>query len=206
MTRVAITGHRGLPAATERLVDAALRAEIAGSPGDLVGLSCLADGADTLFAKAVLDGGGSLVAIVPAARYRDGLPAAHHPAYDALLARAVEVIRLDHVESTGDAHLAASLVMLGRADRLLAIWDGLPARGHGGTADVVRAARDAGLPVTIVWPHGAARELGPSAWGVGSAAIRWHRGRVSAELGKPPLPDVHLGAFARPGDDVRVGA
>lgn len=155
--RFAVTGHRGLPRETAELVDAALREEIGGTSG-LVGVSCLADGADALFAQAVLDRGGRLVAIVPAAQYRDGLPAEHHPVYDALLARAAEVVRLDHVESTSQSHMDAGLAMLDRADRLLAVWDGLPARGYGGTADVVDAARDRGLPITVVWPEGARRD------------------------------------------------
>lgn len=160
MTRLAITGHRGLPADTARLVDAALRAEVArhAADGALIGVSALADGADALFARAVLDLGGSLAAIVPAAKYRDGLPAEHHATYDALLADAAEVISLDHVESDSEAHMAASLRMLNESDHVLAVWDGHPARGYGGTADVVRAAREHGIPVTIVWPDGAARE------------------------------------------------
>lgn len=159
MTRLAITGHRGLPKTTTRLVDSALRAQLATySPTDLVGYSCLADGADSLFAQAVLDHGGRLTVIVPAAQYRDGLPEEHHPVYDALLAQASNVIRLDHVESTAQAHMDASLRMIDEADRLLAVWDGQPARGFGGTADVVQAAQQHGTPVTIIWPHGARRD------------------------------------------------
>jgi len=48
--------------------------------------------------------------------------------------------------------------MLAEADELLAAWDGKPARGYGGTADVVDAARDQGIPVTVVWPTGAMRD------------------------------------------------
>ncbi len=86
MTRLAITGHRGLPPATEKLIDTALRHELArrAGGGDLVGLSCLADGADSLFARALLDAGGTLIVIVPAAEYRAGLPEEHHATYDAL--------------------------------------------------------------------------------------------------------------------------
>ncbi len=157
MTRLAITGHRGLPRETEQLVDTALREEIAGTPA-VVGLSCLADGADSLFAQAVLDQRGELVVIVPAARYREGLPEEHHPVYDALLARASDVVRLDHVESTSQSHMDASIDMIERADRLVAVWDGKPARGYGGTADIVDAARDRGLPVTVIWPEGARRD------------------------------------------------
>jgi len=36
--------------------------------------------------------------------------------------------------------MRASEHMLTLADELLAIWDGKPARGHGGTADVAAAA------------------------------------------------------------------
>lgn len=157
MTKLAITGHRGLPGETEQLVDAALREEIAGIR-EVVGVSCLADGADTLFARSVLDHGGVLIAIVPAARYREGLPEEHHPAYDALIARASEVVRLNHVESTSESHMDASLDMLNRADRLVAVWDGEPARGYGGTADIVEAARDRELPITVIWPEGARRD------------------------------------------------
>jgi hypothetical protein len=35
---------------------------------------------------------------------------------------------------------------------LVAIWDGKPARGLGGTGDVVRYAQEKGTAVSIVWP------------------------------------------------------
>jgi hypothetical protein len=159
MVRLAITGHRLLPAETETLIDQALREEVARHKGDeLVGISAIADGADSLFAQAVLDAGGSLVAIIPAQEYRGGLPDDHHAIYDALLSQASHVIALDYVQSNSDAHMDASLRMLDEADQLIAVWDGQPARGYGGTADVVDAARKRGLPVTIVWPDGAKRD------------------------------------------------
>jgi hypothetical protein len=157
--RIAITGHRGLPADTERLVDQAIREQVAAYEGrDLVGVSNLADGADQLFAKAVLDAGGQLEVIIPAARYRDGLPESAHASYDALLSQASSVHRLDRIESTEEAHMEASRAMLDRADRLFAVWDGKPARGYGGTADVVAEARERGIPVTVIWPEGASRD------------------------------------------------
>nr|WP_219905315.1 hypothetical protein [Actinopolyspora mortivallis] len=138
-------------------MDTAIRQEIANL-SEIVGISCLADGADSLFARAVLDHGGELVVIVPAAQYREGLPEDHHSVYDALLARASEVVRLSHVESTSQAHMEASLEMLSRADRLLAVWDGKPARGFGGTADIVKAAEERELHTTVIWPQGARRD------------------------------------------------
>ncbi len=159
MTRLAVTGHRGLSESTAALVDVALRREISKRAvnGPLIGLSCIADGADALFAQAILDYGGTLQVIVPARKYRESLPKEHHSTYDALIAQAVETVQLDHVESDSQAHMDASLRMLQDADELLAIWDGQPARGYGGTADVIEAAHDRGIPVCVVWPLGAAR-------------------------------------------------
>jgi hypothetical protein len=159
MTRVGITGHRGLGADTTALVDAAIRRTLHPMAGtDLVGLTCLADGADAIFAQAVLDLGGTIDVVVPARRYRDSLPPAHHAAYDRLLASASDVHRLDHEEPDPAAHMAASVLMIGMVSQLVAVWDGEPARGYGGTADVVAEANRNGLAVTILWPAGATRD------------------------------------------------
>jgi len=157
--RIAFTGHRGLPSATASLVDAAIRAELSGRAGSVTGLSCLADGADQVFARAVLDLGGRIEAVVPAARYRRGLPARARSEFDLLLARAGAVHRLRYpAPATPAAHMAAGEFMLGRAGELWAVWDGRPARGYGGTADVVAHARDRGIPVLVIWPDGAHRD------------------------------------------------
>jgi hypothetical protein len=96
--------------------------------------------------------------IVPATRYREGLPAEHHPTYDRLLMAASAVHRLDYEESDSDAHMVASLRMIDMISKLLAVWDGRPARGYGGTADVVAAARQKGRSVVILWPEGSTRD------------------------------------------------
>ncbi|WP_460523658.1 hypothetical protein [Flindersiella endophytica] len=157
--KVAITGHRGLPPGTSQLVDAAIRAELRRcETDDLTGVSCLADGADQLFARAVLELGGRLEVVVPAADYRAVLPADCHADYDELLTSAQEVFRLSHRSSTSEAFMDASRLMLGYVDHLLAVWDGKPARGFGGTADVIQLAGDLGIEVTVLWPPGATRE------------------------------------------------
>ncbi len=156
--RVGITGHRGLTAEVaeqvQQLLDTALRD---CPPGELVAVSCLADGPDTWFAQAALELGGRLEAVVPAELYRDSLPDWHHAAYDALLSRAVVVHRTGLIASDPHAHMAGSEVLVGLADELLAVWDGKPARGYGGTADVVAYAGRMGVPVRVLWPLGAGR-------------------------------------------------
>ncbi|NRQ38050.1 hypothetical protein HII36_40410 [Nonomuraea sp. NN258] len=124
----------------------------------LTGLTCLADGADQIFARAVLEAGGELVVVVPARDYRDGLPGESWAAFDELLSRASKVHALDFVASTSEAYMAASVLMLDEAEVLFAVWDGRPARGYGGTADVVAEARERGIPVRVIWPEGARRD------------------------------------------------
>ena len=158
MTRIACTGHRGLPEPTRRLIDTAIREHLARHGPGLVGLSCLADGADQIFAQAILDTGGTLEAVVPAQRYRDELPAAAHPGYDSLLSQAATVHALPFTGSTAEAHMRASEHMLDLAGQLLAVWDGKPARGYGGTADVIAAARKRHMTVHVIWPPGATRD------------------------------------------------
>lgn len=142
MRLIGITGHRGLPAPTTRLVDQALRHTLSEYGTDLTGVTALADGADQLFARAVLDQGGRLEVIVPAARFRDGLPSESHAAYDDLIGQATRVHRLDFTESTSESHMAASELMISMVSELLAVWDQQPVRSYGGTADGVAHARD----------------------------------------------------------------
>jgi hypothetical protein len=156
--RIAISGHRGLSPATTALIDKGIRAALATEPPGFTGISNLADGADQIFARAVIDLGGTLEVIIPASEYRDGLPADAQPEYDSLLATAAIVRRLPFTESSSESHMAASTLMIDTADELYAVWDGQPARAYGGTADVVAYARQRGIPVHVIWPPGAQRD------------------------------------------------
>lgn len=155
--RVGISGHRDLAPATARAVRSEIKDFLTDRADGLIGVSCLANGADQIFAQAVIRVGGTLTAIVPAAEYRDRLPEDAHALYDALMEDAAEVIRLDFQESSSEAHMAASIAMLDRIDTLVAVWDGLPARGYGGTADVIEEARARRIEVVRIWPDGARR-------------------------------------------------
>ncbi|RII07978.1 hypothetical protein DSC45_34245 [Streptomyces sp. YIM 130001] len=156
--RVGITGHRGLPPQVEQHVRALLDAAVTGhDPAELVGISCIADGPDSWFAETVLTHGGRLEVVVPATAYRNSLPAEHHPTYDRLFAAAADVHETGLTDSDSAAHMAGSEILVGLVDELLAVWDGQPARGYGGTADVVTYAHQTGTPVHVLWPHDATR-------------------------------------------------
>ncbi|MFC4336221.1 hypothetical protein [Salininema proteolyticum] len=151
---VAVTGHRDLDGATVAKVRRAIERTLT-TLGPVNGISCLADGADQIFAEEVLKAGGRIGTVIPARDYRDAFPAPN--TFDHLLERSDWVQRLDYEAGSPEAYMDASLAMLAKADHVVAVWDGEKARGHGGTQDVVRAARDMGLSVTVVWPEGARR-------------------------------------------------
>ncbi|MGY0059871.1 RibD family protein [Streptomyces sp. LZ34] len=83
----------------------------------------------------------------------------HAATFDRLVDAADEVLVMPYATANREAYEAANAVLLERADRLVAVWNGQPPTGKGGgTADVVYEAREAGLPVDVVWPDGASRQ------------------------------------------------
>jgi hypothetical protein len=114
----------------------------------VVGFSSLAVGADQLFAQRVLRLGGKLVVVIPHTHYEDAFHSgADRDAYQALLSEADYVETLSGAGSLEDAYLAAGQRIVASVDRIFAVWNGKPAQGKGGTADVVAYALSAGVPV-----------------------------------------------------------
>ncbi|MFJ5303804.1 hypothetical protein [Streptomyces sp. NPDC088350] len=161
MTTLAVTGHLDLTEDSVPLVRAALDDLLTryAEDGGLVGVSCIAEGADSLFAEAVLAAGGRLAVVIPSRDYRRNKVGPDHAAlFDHLVEAAGEVLVLPRATADRRAYEAANSVLVQRADRLVAVWNGEPPTGKGGgTADTVLEARAAGVPVDVVWPEGASR-------------------------------------------------
>ncbi|MFE3996994.1 hypothetical protein ACFXPW_35685 [Streptomyces goshikiensis] len=163
MKRIGVTGHRSIPDEALGHVRDGLRAVLLAvlreHEGPLEALSSLAEGADQLFAAIALDCGADLTVVIPSGDYEDGFedPGAL-AGYRRLKGRASQEVRLAFARSTDEAYYAAGTYIADSCDRLVAVWDGLPARGHGGTAEIVAYARALGKPVTVVWREGAARD------------------------------------------------
>jgi hypothetical protein len=154
---IGITGHRSLSAATRKLVIDAVRDELAGLR-DLVVVTSLAAGADQICADVALEAGGRLVVVVPAHRYEESFgKEIDLTNFTRLLGQAAEIISMPFEEPCEEAYWAAGREVVDRAHWLLAVWDGEPARGLGGTADVVAYARSVGKRAAVIWPEGAAR-------------------------------------------------
>ncbi|MFI5620015.1 hypothetical protein [Streptomyces sp. NPDC051567] len=159
MKRIGVTGHRSIPGEALGHVERGLRAVLAGQGGPLEAFSSLAEGADQLFADIALECGADLTAVIPSGDYEDGFADAGALAhYRWLRHRATQEVRMDFARSTDEAYYAAGTYIADSCDRLVAVWDGLPARGHGGTGEIVAYARALGKPVTVVWREGVARD------------------------------------------------
>ena len=159
---VGFTGHQGLQPPTMALIEGVLRdrlARLAQRDEMLVGVTMLGPGADQLFARVMLEVGGFLSVVVPAKLYRSQLEDEDaKEEYDRLYAQAIWFEELDYGSSTMRAHMEGRREVVHRSNMLLAVWDGQPARGHVGTADVVDYARRRGMPVEVIWPKGATRD------------------------------------------------
>ena len=159
MPHIGITGHMNLSRDSAPLVAEALRDVLQDcNEGEVVGISCLAQGSDQIFARVVLECGGAIEVILPAADYRDRKVKPDNLAeFNDLIRRARMVRTLPFEKSNRDAYMAASEEVLASIDSLIAVWDGNPSGGYSGTADVVAAARGRGIPVKVVWPDGSSR-------------------------------------------------
>jgi len=159
VTLMGCTGHQSLSPATRRLLAATIASTLAADGNDnLVGVTSLAEGADQIFAFAVLAAGGQLHAVIPSNGYEQGFQSVEaRQTYTALLDLTANTTTLGFDTPTEDAYLTAGHHVADNCDILLAVWDGQEAAGKGGTADIVSYARDQGRDTRIIWPPGASR-------------------------------------------------
>ena len=144
-------GQLKAEAATVRMASSAF---FAPGPPRFLFVSPLADGADQIGAELALEQGFELHAVLPFSRERTraDMPDEESRArLDALLEQATCILEL----SGDEAHELEAYVMAGRStvahcDVLIAVWDGLPPRGRGGTGEVVRFAFERATPVVHI--------------------------------------------------------
>jgi hypothetical protein len=157
--RIGISGHQNIPAPARREIETRMRDTLVRHcDSGLTGIGSLAAGADQMFAALVGELGGGIEVVVPCAGYETTFATAHErAAYDAALATARLVERLPYPAPSEEAFLAAGVAVIERCELLIAVWDGEPARGIGGTADIVARARGIGRAVVVIWPEGLRR-------------------------------------------------
>ncbi len=145
------TGHQELTDPTGwRRLRSLLSEMLELVPAPLVGISSLAMGADQLFAQEVLARGGELRVVVPFPEYEGQFTGVARARYRRLFKAAADAVVLPRSGADEECYLAAGQYIVDHSECLVAIWDGRPARGLGGTADVVAYARRRGIPIRCV--------------------------------------------------------
>jgi hypothetical protein len=158
MTVVGVTGHQDLPSSALAGIEVGVREVLRTVLPPLRVVTSLAVGADQLVATEALRLGGSVDAIIPSQDYESSFTQSDtRLTFQTLLQQASSIATLDFTTASEIAYWEAGKAVVNQCDILLAVWDGQPARGLGGTADVVRYAERCGRDVRIVWPPGATR-------------------------------------------------
>jgi hypothetical protein len=151
---VGFSGHRILndPAGAAGAIRTALESLRNEAPGEWIALSSIAIGSDQLFAQEARILGLAWQAILPLPRaeFAKDFSPGEWTAVEAHLKGAEEVRVITENGGREDAYLDCGMETINGADVLLAVWDGQPARGKGGTADVVAYAKAIGKPVMII--------------------------------------------------------
>ena len=116
-------------------------------------VTSLAEGGDQLFVEVALELGTPVEIVVPCEGYESAFETElGREAYAALLNAAAGVTVLDFPEPSEGAFLAAGQFVVNNCDLLVALWNGKPAAGTGGTGDIVAFARSLGRPIVHVHP------------------------------------------------------
>lgn len=149
-TVVGFSGHRTLadPADTAQRIGAMLD-ELAQSRGPLVATSSLAKGADVIFVKAAASRGIPVLVVLPfpTSRFEQDFEPNEWREVQPLLSTAAHVEIVRGTESDDEAYMETGVRIVDDADVLVAVWDGKPTNGLGGTGDVVAYARAMGKPL-----------------------------------------------------------
>ena len=156
--RIGVTGHRAFPdeqviAARVDEVLARLQRTLPSDPTTPVlfeVVSPLGEGADRIVAERILRIPHAILEVpLPLARSeyeQDFASQESRERFNALLERAERVCVVGGHDRV-DAYRVTGIYVVDSCDLLIAVWDGLPSRGPGGTADVVGRAWDQAMPV-----------------------------------------------------------
>lgn len=167
MVSIGVTGHRFLEEAEllNTAIDrAVLRIEQKFPGQEWSVVSSLAEGADRLVAARLLHRWPGISLTVPLPLpipeyLKDFLKEESRTEFQELLALAKHVIEPREFATREEAYRAAGIAMLDASDVLIALWNGQPAQGIGGTGEIVELARHRKMP--IAWVYCKNRNLPP---------------------------------------------
>lgn len=147
--RVGFTGHQSRPGIEWPWVREQLGSALDALGSNLVGYSSLAVGADQIFAEEVMSRGGIFNAVIPYATYESEFDDVDIKHYRSLLMKSA-VVALDLPYKGERAFYEAGRWIVDRSELLMAVWDGKPSQGFGGTADIVAYALQQRRPIVHI--------------------------------------------------------
>lgn len=177
--RVGLSGHRtitpsypGLDYVVRYVRDVIMAAQNAiateSTPVCVRIVSSLAEGTDRILAQAIMSANGQpgdtgyLEAILPLDQDEyctDFASAASKQEFSDLLAEAVVSEVVPAAASREQAYLSAGTAVVDRSDVMVFVWDGKPARGPGGTAEIFEYARERNKAIFWIRTDGGPAEL-----------------------------------------------
>jgi len=154
---IGFTGHRKLPdeAKCRDAIRNVLLEWKSRAPGAVYGVTSAAAGGDLLFAEACLDLNLPFRVFLPMAkdRFREDFDETDWVRAENVFLKALSVEVTGAGENKEESYYECGIETVQQSQLLIALWDGGPSHGLGGTADMVHFAREQGRPV--VWIHSA---------------------------------------------------
>jgi hypothetical protein len=158
---IGFTGHRNLPDESKS------RASILKFLQDfksktnktVYGVSSAAAGGDLLFAESCIELGLPIRILLPAPKeqFRDDFDAPTWSRAESVMQRAISVEVIGFGQTKEERYYECGAETVQQSEILLALWDGKPSQGLGGTEEIFAYAKDQGRPV--VWIHSVTGEI-----------------------------------------------
>ena len=153
---VGFTGHRRVadPVRIRQQIAVALDSLLAHEKVEWLAVSSVAEGSDMVFAEEVLKRKLQWEALLPlpATDFKSDFNEQKWGEVEDLLEKANHVRVVAQEGNREESYLDCGIETVNACDVLVAIWDGEPARGPGGTADIVTFAREMKRPLIVIDP------------------------------------------------------
>lgn len=149
--RIAVSGHQARPGMDWEWTGAQIQKILLRHLPIERAFTSLAIGSDQVFARQALALGVPVTAVLPLPGYERLFKLDDLIAYQQVLSRC-DVVTLQGSASEQQSFLAAGQHVVDCADLLVAVWDGKPSAGLGGTGDIVRYCIDMGRVLVHVDP------------------------------------------------------
>ncbi len=106
------------------------------------GYTCLAAGADQLFAESLIHNNIKYTAVIPCVNYESTFDETTLEYFLLSKSKASKLIELKNIQPSEKAFNEAGITVVDNSEIIIAVWNGDDAKGLGGTADIFNYAKD----------------------------------------------------------------